>query len=367
MFMFDVENGEIPIKTYENIAISDFWDNCRLMLTNKRIIALPPSGGVATAHALKIIDTYYKIIELEDINDISLKKSTWLGDTLRLTFKDGRELKFKGSSVTELAEDIKKVLPIMRPLIILPEDEKLVYKSGHRFLPYLPEDFREKVFSNARNINLIVTNKRLIFYHVLQVVSLEGISTVTVQYGRPTLQFISIPLEDVKEIVEQKGFLDTNRMILKTPPIGVWWLTLRLPKINEVRFIQERFSCEKCGSTFTGVLSNDYDSDCKFDDSRYREDKVIKGFVCPFCGKILCKKCANVSWLGDVRCPLCGNKKSKFKTTFINGIGYKIQPENYDMFLVHAEALDEKELALCDNKALAQQVQKVIESLKGRE
>ena len=368
MSVFDVENGEIPIKTYENISISDFWNNCRLILTNKRIIVFPPSGGAATASALDIIDTYYKIIELEDVKDVNLKKSVWRRNTLKLTFKDGREVELMGSSVSELGGDIEKVLPIMRPLIILPEDEKLVYKSGYQFLPYLPKDFREKAFTNAKNINLIVTNKRLIFYHVLQVVG--GSSTyyqVSVQYGRPTLQFISIPLEDIKEIVEGKSFLDTNKMILKAPPIGVHWRTLRLPKINEVQFVQERFSCEKCGSAFTGLLSNNYDLDCKFGESGYRDDKVIKGFVCQFCGKILCKKCANVGfWSGDVRCPLCGNKKSKTQTTFINGISYRVQPENYDEFLVHAEVLDEVELTLCDNKAVVQQVQKVIESLKGK-
>jgi hypothetical protein len=365
--MFDVENGEIPVKIYENISISEFWDKCRLILTNKRIIALPPSGGMASAHALERIDTYYKIVELEDIKEINLKKSILFGDKLILTFKDNRELQLKGASVSELREDIEKVCLIMKPLIILPEDEEVIYKSGYRYLPYLPEDFREKVFYNAKSINLIVTNKRLIFYHVLQVIGWESTYyTASVRYGRPTLLFISIPLENVEGVVERKSFLDYDSIVLKNPPIGVHWLSLKLPKIDEVQFVQESFNCEKCGSFFTGVLSDTYNLDCKFKGSHYRDDKVIKGFVCPFCKKILCKKCANVSWWDNIRCPFCGNKTNKMKITFINGIRYKVQPENYDKFLIHAEVLDKLKIPLCGDKAVAQQVQKVIESLKRR-
>lgn len=311
--IFDVKHGEIPIKYFEGVTVEGFWDDAKIVLTNASIIAFPPKGGVASYRALENPDTYCMRIELEDIENVSLKKSFFLY-SLELVFKNDTFLRFKSGPLDEIAEAIKGILPNCSSLIRFPSEERILFKSsyGIQFLPNLDLTFREVHFWGAYNINLVITTQRLFFYRINQLEKTEESllsGAVTVQYGRPKLQFVSLPMDYLTKVKISKNFLE---IVIKKKLFGDELPFLNVPPIDEISFTQDEYVCEVCSSHIYGRES------CNKDEEFFK----YGGFECG-CRKFICSKCAKLPFFSKkMRCPSCGKKREPLY--FLNESKYQV-------------------------------------------
>lgn len=230
-FLLDVGTGERllaadqPEKAREN--------NFRLMLTDRRLIYLPPQAQMAqTVAQLTNPDNYCQVIPLKSIQTVEAVKSG-NGTSLTVRTHDRQAYTFKSVNVPfgDFARQIQQAIPSASPLLTFPEGETLYY-DGSNGLDWLsPRDYLAKkaaelhrqLFMGAYRISLAITSQRLVFYRINHIESGSAVSkSMEVKLSAPTLQFISIPWSQIRRVEIDRSFFSEGAGIVMDSPISGW-------------------------------------------------------------------------------------------------------------------------------------------------
>lgn len=232
---------QILHKTTEDARVSGFdWSRCAVVVTNRRIMLVPPAETRWRGIAVHNLDCYYRFFELDDLRSVQLADHK-----IQIHFRNGIEPCTISGTRSELPQwwnpeigpdedrgkllsSLNKALSSKRELktVLFFEDpgEKVLFKTGREDsrLDYCDDPAFEKLWKPAfeRSLHslsagakLCITNKRLFFYRIncLQDLTIDQtFAQASCRLGPPDLQSIQIPLSCV------------SRISLEKSPIGIF-------------------------------------------------------------------------------------------------------------------------------------------------
>lgn len=371
---FDTSHRESQIMSLEGIRVSDFYRevDSTVLITDRRIISMPRGMIRGSAAALDNPDNYYDIKEIADIRSISF--STGLTSFVNLTFKNGRDVQlYTFDQVEALLSALRPLVSQPAPLLWFPEGETVLFKSGPgiHFLPDMTITERRDVFWTAGNIQMVVTDRRILFYRVNQIGKFtRGALGVDAEFRNPSLQFISIPLQDIVNFSVAKGMLSGVVLKLNKRIHGFELGSLSVFPVDDLIFEQHEYTCKHCGKSFRG---GKLDSEPAVD---------LEGYVCGRCGAPLCAGSVKQGFFSafisnHIHCPACREKaapaayvvSSRFRVTARGSLENAFPELNRAELYVSSMGKDGKawDLRICESKWQDLVVPALQQALTGEE
>lgn len=335
--IIDMAKGETIIKIFSAAPfVIDFKTiigvrgGRHIILTNMRLILLGSQNK--NNFGLHISDVYCDTIELDSFKTSEIKNiienNKLKSIIMTLNSENELELSSDEDSLNDFAHNFKKAFLEKKSIVRFPRDEHILFKSslGMNVLPDIVPfnisnklSYRNYFFNNALNITLCLTNKRILLYHFDQFDEFHEIAQASfIKYGKPKLQYISIPYTSISHFKKGKKELTIT---LSKSICGFELPSTNFYSDDNLYFEQNEYKCTICGKNVQGEISNKI-SVGQYNYDYFLENKII-AWKCSNCGQLFCNKCKSHTGLfsSKIRCPKCKNEQ---KPILIQSSCYKV-------------------------------------------
>jgi hypothetical protein len=246
----DVQNGERLLAADQPEIRGD--NDFRLLLTDRRLILLPPTKQTMhTVSQAENPENYGLTFPLRTIAGIEQSKPGFGGGTkMVVKTKDNQSYTYQSKiAFANFCSHVQEAIKNAPSALTFPANEIVHFDGGSNFEILNPRDYLSKKgpgihknrFFSSYSISLAISSHRILFYRINHLVRSEANRySVSVQFGPPTLQFISIKCEDIRRIVVDKSFFGDGVSIILDHPVRAWMTnSLTVPSPDEEQMLED--------------------------------------------------------------------------------------------------------------------------------